>query len=69
MAFWPLMVTCCRRMNERTFEGKAAESLKNETLGYPRWKRLRSNSGQDFDKWSKVTGLKSASVTGSNPES
>jgi len=63
------MVTCCRRMNGREFEGTAAESLKNETVAYPLWKSLRNNPGQDFDKWSKVTGLKSASVTGFIPES
>jgi hypothetical protein len=31
-AFWPFIVYCCRLMKEREFEGKAAESLKNETL-------------------------------------
>jgi hypothetical protein len=35
---------CCRRMNEREFEGRAAESLEYETLRYPaaRWCLRRS---------------------------
>jgi hypothetical protein len=34
MALWPSIVYCCRPMNGDEFGGKAAESLKNETLRY-----------------------------------
>ncbi|MGD0009931.1 MAG: hypothetical protein ABSE93_15465 [Terriglobia bacterium] len=38
IALWPSIVYCCWLIKEHEFEGKAAESLKNETLGYlPRY--------------------------------
>jgi hypothetical protein len=36
MAFWPAVVYCCRMSKGREFDGKAAESLGNQTLRHRR---------------------------------